>query len=89
MPLARPAVITVAVFSFIGTWNDFLTPLIYLTSDRKFLVAQGLRHFVALRTGVWNELMAASIAVMLPCLIIFFFAQRAFIQGTVISGVKG
>ncbi len=89
MPLARPAVITVAVFSFIGTWNDFLTPLIYITSDRKFLVALGLRHFVALRTGVWNELMAASIAVMIPCLIIFFFAQRAFIQGTVISGVKG
>ena len=89
MPLARPAVITVAVFSFIGTWNDFLTPLIYLSSDRKFLVAQGLRHFVALRTGVWNELMAASIAVMIPCLIIFFVAQRAFIQGTVISGVKG
>jgi ABC-type glycerol-3-phosphate transport system permease component len=89
MPLARPAIVTVAVFSFIGTWNDFLTPLIYITSDRKFLVALGLRHFVALRTGVWNELMAASIAVMIPCLVIFFVAQRAFIQGTVISGVKG
>jgi multiple sugar transport system permease protein len=89
MPLARPAIVTVAVFSFIGTWNDFLTPLIYLSSDRKFLVALGLRHFVALRSGVWNELMAASIAVMVPCLVIFFVAQRAFIQGTVISGVKG
>jgi ABC-type glycerol-3-phosphate transport system permease component len=89
MPLARPAIVTVTVFSFIGTWNDFLTPLIYLSSDRKFLVALGLRHFVALRSGVWNELMAASIAVMIPCLVIFFVAQRAFIQGTVISGVKG
>jgi ABC-type glycerol-3-phosphate transport system permease component len=89
MPIARPAIVTVTVFSFIGTWNDFLTPLIYLSSDRKFLVALGLRHFVALRSGVWNELMAASIAVMIPCLVIFFVAQRAFIQGTVISGVKG
>jgi multiple sugar transport system permease protein len=89
MPLARPALVTVTVLSFIGTWNDFLTPMIYLSSDRKFLVSLGLRHFVALRSGVWNELMAASIAVMIPCLIIFFVAQRAFIQGTVVSGVKG
>jgi ABC-type glycerol-3-phosphate transport system permease component len=89
MPLARPALVTVTVLSFIGTWNDFLTPMIYLSSDKKFLVSLGLRHFVALRSGVWNELMAASIAVMIPCLIIFFVAQRAFIQGTVVSGVKG
>lgn len=89
LPLAKPALITVAVFSMIGNWNDFLTPLIYVTSDPKFTVALALRHFLALRTAVWNELMAASIVVMLPCLIIFFLAQQAFIQGTVITGVKG
>jgi multiple sugar transport system permease protein len=89
LPLSKPALVTVAVFSFINNWNDFLTPLIYVTSDRKFTVALALRHFLSLRTAVWNELMAASIAVMLPCLIIFFIAQQAFIQGTVISGVKG
>jgi ABC-type glycerol-3-phosphate transport system permease component len=91
LPLAKPALATVAIFSFLSHWNDFLLPLIYLHSKENFTLAIGLNLFRAEQTSVtpWNQLMAVSLVVMIPPLLVFFFAQRYFIQGIVISGIKG
>lgn len=89
MPLSKPVLVTVAVFSFVNYWNDFITPLIYLNSVDKRTLALGLATF----QDVWGvdivSLMAASTAVLIPVLIIFFLAQRYFVQGVVMSGLKG
>lgn len=89
MPLSKPVLVTVAVFSFVGHWNDFMTPLVYLNSVDKRTLALGLATF----QDVWGvdivSLMAASTAVLIPVLIIFFVAQRYFVQGVVMSGIKG
>jgi ABC-type glycerol-3-phosphate transport system permease component len=91
LPLARPALATIAIFSFMGNWNDFMGPLIYLNDWQKFTVALGLQFFQgsALGSGNIELLMAASLTALLPCLVLFFAAQRLFIQGIVITGVKG
>lgn len=89
LPLSRSALAIVAIFVFTWTWTDFLTPLIYLTDDSKYTLAIGLASFQGLHTTAWNLLMAASIVVVLPTLIIFFIAQRYFIQGIVFTGLKG
>jgi ABC-type glycerol-3-phosphate transport system permease component len=90
MPLCRPIVVTVAVFAFIGVWNDFLGPLLYINSDEKQTVALGLQTF---KSGFQYDdpqlLMAASVMMMLPSLLLFFVAQRAFLRGVVVSGLKG
>ncbi len=71
-------------------WNDFFRPMIYLSSASKWTIALALRNFVTAYGGTpWNLLMAASIVALLPTLLIFFVAQRYFIQGIVVSGVKG
>ncbi|MGQ9555344.1 MAG: carbohydrate ABC transporter permease [Anaerolineae bacterium] len=91
LPLARPAVATVAIFHFMYHWNDFFTPLIYLNDLPKFTVAVGLAFFrgSGMGSGRLDWLMAASVTALMPCLILFFLAQRLFIQGIVITGVKG
>lgn len=90
LPLAKPALATVAIFSFTYNWNDYLAPLIYLNSQSNYTLALGLANFIG-RYSVtpWNLLMAASLVTVLPCVLLFFFAQRFFIQGIVVSGVKG
>ena len=89
IPLSRPALITVGVFSFLGTWNDFLNPLIYLNDESKFTLALGLTQFKGLYNSEWGLLMAASTVVLLPVLVLFFFAQRYFVQGIAVTGLKG
>ena len=89
LPQVKPALATVAIFSFMAHWNDFLGPLIYLNSPVKRTLALGLYAFQGQYSTDWNYLMAASAVVMLPLLILFFAGQRYFIQGVVISGVKG
>lgn len=91
MPLSRPIVVTVAVFSFMGTWNDLLGPLLYINSDAKQTVALGLQNFKsAFYGGETSELlMAASVLMIVPSILLFFVAQRAFIRGVVVTGVKG
>ncbi|MDO8681954.1 MAG: carbohydrate ABC transporter permease [Armatimonadota bacterium] len=89
LPLSKPVLATVAFFSFVNHWNDFMTPLIYLNSVDKRTLALGLATF----QDVWGvdvvSLMAASTLVLLPVLVIFFVAQRYFVQGIVMSGIKG
>jgi len=89
LPLMKPALAAVAIFTFQFHWNDFLEPLIYLHSQSNFTLALGLRSFQGEYGTDWNLLMAASLAVMTPPLLLFFFAQRYFIQGVVFTGVKG
>ena len=89
LPLSIPALVTVAIFTFIGTWVDFMNPLIYLQSPEKFTLSLGLQQFQSTHALEWGMLMAASTLMMLPIVALFFVAQRAFIQGIVTSGLKG
>jgi ABC-type glycerol-3-phosphate transport system permease component len=93
MPLSKPALATIAVFSFMGAWNDFFHPVIYLNSEAKFTLALGLLALIghARESGAiqWQLLMAATTVMMLPVLVVFFFAQRYFIQGIALTGLKG
>lgn len=89
LPLSRPVLATVAVLSFIAHWQDFLGPLIYLNSVDKYTLQMGLRMFQDINGSRMNLLMAASMIVLLPVLIIFFSAQRYFVRGIVLSGIKG
>ncbi|OMF36961.1 sugar ABC transporter ATP-binding protein [Paenibacillus sp. FSL H8-0548] len=88
-PLSRSAIIVVALFSFLGSWNDFMGPLIYLKSDKLFTLALGLQMFQGSYTAQWDLLMAASAAVVLPCVIVFLIGQRYFLEGITLTGLKG
>ena len=89
LPLSKPALATVAILTFMGTWNDFLHPLIYLNNPDKFTLALGLRSFMMQYNTRWNVMMAASVLVMLPTVILFFMFQRYFVEGIVLTGIKG
>jgi ABC-type glycerol-3-phosphate transport system permease component len=93
LPLAKVALATVAIFAFIEHWNEFIGPLIFLNSPEKFTVAIGLRYFIVTPfTGDEPReaiLMAASLIVALPPLLLFFAAQKYFVQGIVTTGMKG
>ncbi len=88
LPLSKPVITTVAIFTFIGGWNDFMGPLIYINSDKLKTLSLGLRSFISQYTTQTNLLMAASIVVILPCILLFFFLQRYFIQGITFTGEK-
>jgi multiple sugar transport system permease protein len=90
LPLARPALTVVALFAFMATWNDFLGPLIYLQRPEQFTLALGLQNYQSQHGGTdWNYLMAASVLVLLPVLVLFFVAQKTFIEGIATTGMKG
>jgi multiple sugar transport system permease protein len=91
MPLTRPALATVAIFTFQGAWQDFMGPLLYLQSEPLYTLQLGLRQFEAAAGGspAWNWLMAASLLVMLPVLTVFLLLQRHFIEGISMSGMGG
>lgn len=89
VPLSRPALIAVGIFAALASWNDFLGPLIYLNDSRKFTLALGLAEFTGLYSSQWHLLMAASTVVILPVIVLFFFAQRYFIEGIALTGSKG
>ena len=88
IPLTTPALAVVTITTFLFHWNDFLAPLIYLTSPDKFTMALGLQDFQGQRQILWNLLMAASVVFTLPIVIAFFFAQKTFIQGIKLTGLK-
>lgn len=90
LPLSKPALLVVALFQLMYTWNDFVGPLIYLTDQRQFTLALGLQSFQSQNGGTeWNYLMAASSLIVLPILLVFFAAQRYFIEGISMTGLKG
>ena len=89
LPLSKPALVTITLFSFIWTWNDFLGPLIYLHDQELFTVTLGLQSFISRYWTPMNLLMAASAVAIIPVLIIFIYAQRFFIEGISITGLHG
>jgi ABC-type glycerol-3-phosphate transport system permease component len=98
VPLSLPALATIAIFSFQNKWNQFFEPLIYINKVEAMPLAVGVRMFRSAAAtpggGVtgnisWSHLLAATVVMVIPILVVFFFAQRAFIQGIVVSGVKG
>lgn len=89
LPLCKPPLTIVVVFTFIWVWNDFLGPLIYLNDVEKYTVALGLSLFRGRTSTNWNLLMAASLMAVLPCLVLYFFAQRRLIGGIASVGLKG
>jgi multiple sugar transport system permease protein len=89
MPLAKPALVTVAIFTFLNGWNDFLGPLLYINSPERFTVSIGLSTFRSVMRTRWDLLMAATTATTLPVVILFLAAQRYFVKGVVMTGIKG
>ncbi len=89
LPLSKPALTTLAIFQFQWTWNDFLGPLIYISSQSKKTLALGLQDFYKTHTVEWQQLMAASTLMVLPVVLLFFFLQRYFIEGIALTGLKG
>lgn len=90
VPMVQPAIVSSALFQFMWSSNDFMGPLIYINSTKKFPAALGLRLFMDTETGFqWNKVLALSIITILPSLIVFFLAQDQFVEGISAGGVKG
>jgi multiple sugar transport system permease protein len=89
LPLSKPALATCALFQFLGTWNDFGGPLLYLNDQNHYTLAFGLQQFLGAYGGEWAKLMAAATVFTLPIIVLFFLAQRTFIQGISTTGLKG
>jgi multiple sugar transport system permease protein len=89
LPLAKPAVVVVAIFAAVGAWNEFLLPLLYLQDNSKYPLAVGLAFFTSEHDVAYNLLMAAATLVVLPIVLVFIFAQRFFVEGITVGGVKG
>jgi len=88
MPLSRTALTVVALFQFMGAWNDFMGPLIYLSSADQYTVAVGLHHALLTRFADWSGLMAASLLATLPLIFLYFFMQRNFVTGITLTGLN-
>jgi len=88
LPLAKPALATCALFQFLGTWNDFFGPLLYINDPSKYTLAYGLQQFMSSYGGEWAQLMAGACIFTIPVIILFFLAQRTFIQGIATTGGK-
>ena len=90
LPLSRPALTVVALFTFLWAWRDFLGPLVFLQYPDQYTLALGLQTFQSQHGATpWNQLMAASVLVILPVVVLFFIAQRTFIEGIATTGMKG
>src|SRR5690606_29193706 len=89
LPLSKPALAVVGVFTFLNVWNDYLGPLIYLNSSDKYTLAMGLASFQGTYTAQWGYLMAAATVVIAPVIVLFAFAQKYFVEGITLTGLKG
>lgn len=88
LPMGMPCVATLSIFAFLNSWEDFLSPLIYLTSERLYTLPVTMKLFTDMAGTDWHLLMAASVMATLPILVVFFFAQRKFIEGVTMTGLK-
>lgn len=93
LPMCTPALLTITVFTFVGTWNDLWGPVIFIHSDKYYTMAIGLLNFILLANqpqgAPWNLIMAVSTVMMIPIVVIFFLAQKRFIEGMSLTGLKG
>ncbi|WP_245904679.1 carbohydrate ABC transporter permease [Pseudoroseicyclus aestuarii] len=89
LPLSKPALSTLTIFTFVATWNDFLGPLIYLTETKLKTIQIGLRMFISQYSSEYGLIMAASVVALIPVLIVFLSLQRFFVEGIASTGLKG
>lgn len=90
MPLCKPAIFSVGIFQFMWTWNDFFNSIIYISSVKRFTVSLGLRLSLDASSAIsWNQVLAMSVVSIVPCILLFFFAQKYFVEGISTTGLKG
>lgn len=89
MPLSKSSIVVVGIFSFLNSWNDFMGPLIYLNEESKYTLSLGLQLFQGSYGAQWQLLMAASIMVLLPAMLVFFLGQKHIMEGIATTGIKG
>lgn len=89
LPMSKPVMCSVGVFTFMGTWNDFMGPLLYLDKQNLKTVSLALQNFMGQHVSEWNLLMAMATVITIPMIVVYFMAQRYFIEGITFSGVKG
>ncbi|MFL6077186.1 MAG: carbohydrate ABC transporter permease, partial [Mycobacteriales bacterium] len=90
IPMARPGIAAAALFQFFYSWNDYYGPLLYTSeSSNNWTLSLGLSSFRSMHGTEWNLTMALTVLVMLPAILLFFLAQKAFVQGVTLTGVKG
>ena len=89
MPLIKPTLACIAIFTFMGVWNDFMGPLIFLSDQRLYPLSLGLYALNVQQGGDFGMMMAGSLLMTLPVILVFFFAQKYFIQGVTLTGMKG
>ncbi|MEK4327243.1 carbohydrate ABC transporter permease [Paenibacillus sp. FSL R7-0297] len=89
LPLSKPALSTLTIFTFVATWNDFLGPMIYLTDTKLKTIQIGLRMFISQYSAEYGLIMAASVVSIIPVVIVFLALQKYFVQGVAASGIKG
>lgn len=89
LPITRPSMVVVGLFTFLNTWNDFLAPLVYINDEKRYTLALGLQLFSGMYKAEWHLLMAASCVVLVPVMILFVLGQKYFIEGITMTGIKG
>ena len=89
LPLSKPALSTLTIFTFVSTWNDFLGPMIYLKTEAKKTLQIGLRMFISQYSSEYGLIMAASVLSLIPVLVVFLSLQKYFVEGIAATGVKG
>jgi len=91
LPLAKPALVSAALFKFIWTWNDFFDSLIYINSVKRYPVSLALKMVLDINTSIvnWNQVIAMAVLAMVPSIVVFFVSQRSFVEGIATTGIKG
>ena len=89
LPLSKPALSTLTIFTFVTTWNDYLGPLIYLKSQEKKTIQLGLKMFISQYSSDYGLIMAGSVLSLIPVLIMFLILQKYFVEGVASTGLKG
>ncbi|MDF2487166.1 MAG: hypothetical protein K0R46_3334 [Herbinix sp.] len=89
LPLSKPALSTLTIFTFVNTWNDYLGPLIYLKTETKKTIQLGLRMFIGQYSSEYGLIMAGSVVSLIPVIIVFLFLQKYFVEGVASTGLKG
>ena len=88
-PMARPIIAVLVIFTFLNVWNDFMGPLLYLNNSKMYTLALGLKSLLSGYNSYWHILMAAATMVVAPLIVVFFVAQKSFIEGLTMGGIKG
>jgi multiple sugar transport system permease protein len=89
LPLSKPAIATLTIFTFVNTWNDYLGPLIYLKTQEKKTIQLGLKMFISQYSSEYGLIMAGSVMSLIPVIVVFLCLQKYFVEGIAATGIKG